>query len=179
MYRSRADGGRAGLLSIGLAGHIVVHVLTRAFYAMQDTRMPVRWAIVGVAINVPLMAWLAGPMGVEGLALALSISATLEVIGLAWALRRRIDSVDEGRSCAPPFAPGWRPLLPRSHVRRIDRRPGSGSPDLLEGGDAADRRAAASGGGGAIDLLVAVVLRSPEIAVLRSFLPRRRSGEGA
>ena len=34
-------------------------------------------------------------MGVEGLALALSISATLEVIGLAWALRRRIDSIDE------------------------------------------------------------------------------------
>ena len=41
------------------------------------------------------MAILSGPMGVEGLALALSISATLEVIGLAWALRRRIESIDE------------------------------------------------------------------------------------
>ena len=81
--------------ALGLVGHIVVHVLTRAFYAMQDTRTPVAWAIVAVAINVPLMALLVGPMGVEGLALALSISSVLEVIGLLWYLRRRIESVDE------------------------------------------------------------------------------------
>ena len=54
--------------AIGLVGHIVVHVLTRAFYAMQDTRTPVAWAVIAVAINVPLMAVLVGPMGVEGLA---------------------------------------------------------------------------------------------------------------
>ncbi|HEX7224774.1 MAG TPA: murein biosynthesis integral membrane protein MurJ, partial [Candidatus Limnocylindria bacterium] len=42
--------------AIGLGGHIVVHVLARTFYAMQDTRTPVTWAIVAVAINVPLMA---------------------------------------------------------------------------------------------------------------------------
>ncbi len=82
--------------AIGLVGHIVVHVLTRAFYAMQDTRTPVAWAIVAVAINVPLMIALVGPMGVEGLALALSISSVLEVVGLLWALRGRIDSVEEG-----------------------------------------------------------------------------------
>ena len=52
--------------AIGLVAHIVVHVLTRAFYAMQDTRTPVLWAIIAVAINVPLMVWLVGPMGVEG-----------------------------------------------------------------------------------------------------------------
>ena len=100
--RHRADGGCARLLQHRPGGHIVVHVLTRAFYAMQDTRIPVLWAIIAVAINVPLMAILSGPMGVEGLALALSISATLEVIGLALALRRRIESIDERRSCPPP-----------------------------------------------------------------------------
>ena len=89
--------------AIGLGGHIVVHVLTRAFYAMQDTRTPVTWAIVAVAVNVPLMVWLVGPMGVAGLALALSISAVLEVIGLLWSLRRRIDSV-EGRQIARSLA---------------------------------------------------------------------------
>ncbi len=88
--------GALAFFSIGLVGHIVVHVLTRAFYAMQDTRTPVAWAVIAVAINVPLMIWLVGPMGVDGLALALSISAILEVIGLIWALHRRIESVDEG-----------------------------------------------------------------------------------
>jgi putative peptidoglycan lipid II flippase len=82
--------------AIGLVAHIVVHVLARAFYAMQDTRTPVTWAIVAVAINVPLMVALVGPMGVEGLALALSVSSVLEVLGLLWALRRRIDSIEGG-----------------------------------------------------------------------------------
>ncbi len=98
LFSNAAAERTAGALvffSIGLSGHIVVHVLTRAFYAMQDTRIPVLWAIIAVAINVPLMTILSGPMGVEGLALALSISATLEVIGLALALRRRIESIDE------------------------------------------------------------------------------------
>jgi putative peptidoglycan lipid II flippase len=87
--------GSLVFFSIGLGGHIVVHVLTRAFYAMQDTRTPVVWAIVAVAINVLLMIVLAGPMGVRGLALALSISAILEVLGLIWALRRRIGRIEE------------------------------------------------------------------------------------
>lgn len=90
---SRTAGALA-FFAIGLAGHIVVHVLTRAFYAMQDTRTPVRWAIVAVAINVPLMAALAGPMGIEGLALALSVSAVIEVVGLMWSLSRRIESIE-------------------------------------------------------------------------------------
>jgi putative peptidoglycan lipid II flippase len=99
LFSDAAADRTAGALvffSIGLTGHIVVHVLTRAFYAMQETRVPVLWAILAVAINVPLMVILSGPMGIEGLALALSISATLEVVGLAWALRRRIESIDEG-----------------------------------------------------------------------------------
>jgi putative peptidoglycan lipid II flippase len=85
--------------AVGLIGHIVVHVLARAFYAMQDTRTPVTWAIIAVAVNVPLMALLVEPMGVEGLALALSISSVLEVTGLMWSLRTRLEGI-EGRSIA-------------------------------------------------------------------------------
>ena len=78
LFSARSAERTAGALvffAIGLVGHIVVHVLTRAFYAMQDTRTPVTWAIIAVAINVPLMVAAVGPMGVQGLALALSISA--------------------------------------------------------------------------------------------------------
>jgi peptidoglycan biosynthesis protein MviN/MurJ (putative lipid II flippase) len=48
---------------------------------------------------VPLMVLLVGPMGVEGLALALSISAVLEVAGLLWSLRGRLEGI-QGRSIA-------------------------------------------------------------------------------
>ena len=80
--------------TLGLAAQSLVPVLARAFYALQDTRTPVVWAVVAVALNVPLMAALVGPMGVGGLALALTVTATLEVIGLLWALRGRLGGVD-------------------------------------------------------------------------------------
>jgi putative peptidoglycan lipid II flippase len=82
--------------TIGLGAQTLVPLLARTFYALQDTRTPVIWAIAAVALNVPLMAWLAGPMGVGGLALALTITATLEVIGLLWALRERLNGVHGG-----------------------------------------------------------------------------------
>lgn len=80
--------------TLGLAAQSLVPVLARAFYALQDTRTPVIWAVVAVALNVPLMALLVGPMGVGGLALALSVTATLEVVGLLWALRDRLGGLD-------------------------------------------------------------------------------------
>lgn len=80
--------------TIGLGAQVLVPVLARSFYALQDTRTPVIWAIVAVVLNVPLMIWLAGPMEVNGLALALSVTATLEVVGLVWALRGRLGGLD-------------------------------------------------------------------------------------
>ncbi len=166
--------------AIGLGGHIVVHVLTRTFYAMQDTRTPVMWAIIAVAINVPLMAWLVGPMGVEGLALALSIAAVLEVLGLLWSLHRRIENVEEPailRSLGRAAVAGVAAALLKF-----------GGLTLLEGSlggllDNAIGRilalAVLAGAGGAVYLVVAAALRAPELVQLRTLLQRRRSGRAA
>jgi putative peptidoglycan lipid II flippase len=160
--------------AIGLGGHIVVHVLARTFYAMQDTRTPVMWAIVAVAVNVPLMAWLVGPMGVEGLALALSISAVLEVIGLLWSLHRRIDQVGEGAIL--------RSLLRAGIAGTAAGLLMLGGLTLVEGsiGGVLDNvvgRLLAllvlSAAGGATFLVVAAALRSPELAQLRGIIRRR------
>ena len=161
--------------ALGLVGHIVVHVLTRAFYAMQDTRTPVAWAIIAVAINVPLMAMLVGPMGVEGLALALSISSVLEVIGLLWYLRRRIESVDGTAIARTVLRSGVAALAAALLML--------GGLTLFEGAlggilDNAVGRLVAllvlSAAGMAIFLLVAAALRSPEIEQLRGVIARRR-----
>ncbi|HEX2883445.1 MAG TPA: murein biosynthesis integral membrane protein MurJ [Candidatus Limnocylindria bacterium] len=160
--------------AIGLVGHIVVHVLSRTFYAMQDTRTPVTWAVIAVAINVPLMAMLVGPMGVEGLALALSISAVIEVIGLLWSLHRRIESVDEraildtlGRAAVAGIAAallmlGGLTVVESSFGGLLDNPIGRLLALLL-----------LSAAGLAIYLLVAAALRSPELAQLRGILRRR------
>jgi putative peptidoglycan lipid II flippase len=162
--------------AIGLVGHIVVHVLTRAFYAMQDTRTPVAWAVIAVAINVPLMAMLVGPMGVEGLALALSISSIIEVIGLLWFLHRRLESIDEasilrsvGRAAVAALAAallmlGGLTLVEGSLAGLLENTVGRLVVLLV-----------LSAAGLAIYLLVAAALRAPELGQLRGIL-RRRGG---
>jgi putative peptidoglycan lipid II flippase len=166
--------GALAFFAIGLVGHIVVHVLTRAFYAMQDTRTPVAWAVIAVAINVPLMIWLVGPMGVQGLALALSISAVLEVIGLLWALRRRIESIEEAavlrsvaRSGVAAIAAG---LLMLGGVTVAQQWFGG---LLANGIGRLLVLAVLSAAGVAIYLLVAAALRSAELDQVRSHLVRR------
>ena len=161
--------------SIGLGGHIVVHVLTRAFYAMQDTRTPVLWAIVAVAINIPLMILLAGPMGVAGLALALSISATLEVLGLVWALRQRIGSIEEEAVLRSATRSGTGAL-----IAALAMLGGLAATQTWLGGlllDGAGRVVALlvlAGGGTAIYLLAASLLGSDELARVRGYLGGRR-----
>jgi putative peptidoglycan lipid II flippase len=171
---AQQTAGALGFFAIGLVGHIVVHVLTRAFYAMQDTRTPVSWAIVAVAINVPLMAWLVGPMGVEGLALALSISAVLEVLGLLWSLHRRIESVEEGsilRSAARATVAGLAAaLLMLGGITLV----GEWFPGLLvDGFGRLVVLVGLSAAGIAIFVLVAGALGSPELDQLRNVVRRR------
>ena len=163
--------------AIGLGGHIVVHVLTRAFYAMQDTRTPVMWAVVAVAINVPLMAWLVGPMGVEGLALALSISAVIEVIGLLWSLQRRIESIHAGQILASvgrsALGAGAAALLMFGGLKLVE----AGAGALLD--NVVGRLLvllALTAAGGLIYVVVAAALRAPELQQLRHLRHHLRRG---
>ena len=159
-----------------MIGHIVVHILARAFYAMQDTRTPVTWAIVAVAINVPLMVLLVGPMGVNGLALALSISAIIEVIGLLWSLRGRLEGI-EGRSILwslirAGIAAAAAGAVMAGGLASFDAL----FPDVMD--DAFGRLLlllVLSGLGAVAFVAVAGALRSPELTQLRDVVRRRRS----
>jgi putative peptidoglycan lipid II flippase len=164
-----------GWFAVGLVGHIVVHVLARAFYAMQDTRTPVTWAIVAVGVNAPLMILLVGPMGVEGLALALSISAVIEVIGLLWSLRTRLEGI-EGRSILWSLV---RALIAASAAGLV-MAGGLALVDALIPTVMADPLGrlvaflALSAAGALAFVLVAAMLRSPELRQLRDVVWRRR-----
>jgi putative peptidoglycan lipid II flippase len=81
------------LFAIGLLSYATVEILTRAFYAMQDTRTPVVAGVAIIAINVALCAALIGPYGLAGLALSLSASTTVEAIILLAVLRGRLGGV--------------------------------------------------------------------------------------
>jgi len=162
--------------TLGLAAQVLVPILARAFYALQDTRTPVIWAIVAVALNVPLMAWLVGPMGVGGLALALSITASLEVLGLLWALRSRLRGLD-GVALLSSFvrstaAAAVAALAMFGGLQLTD----AWFPSVLD--HAIGRLVillVLSAVGGVVFLAVAALLRSPEIGELRRLFGRRFS----
>jgi len=67
----------------GLIGLILVKVLAPGFYARQDMRTPVRYAIFTLILTQALNLVLMGPMQHAGLALAISIGACVNA-GLLW-----------------------------------------------------------------------------------------------
>jgi putative peptidoglycan lipid II flippase len=85
----------AGVLlfySLGLCGFFMQQVVTRAFYSMQDSKMPARSAIIAVCVNVVLNLTLIWFMGTAGLALSTALCSYLQVAILVFALRRRFGS---------------------------------------------------------------------------------------
>jgi putative peptidoglycan lipid II flippase len=76
--------------AIGLWAFAAVRIVAAAFYAMQDTKTPVRIAVVSIAVNLLLGIVLMGPMAHKGLALALSVSASVNLVLLTAALRLRL-----------------------------------------------------------------------------------------
>jgi putative peptidoglycan lipid II flippase len=64
--------------SLGLAGHALVQILARAYYATRDTTTPVALTLVSIGVNVVLSVTLAPVLGINGLALANSIATLAE-----------------------------------------------------------------------------------------------------
>ena len=74
-----------GFFAVGLVGHAVVEIATRAFYALQNTRTPVIAGVMAMLINIGLSVSLMnlfarlGWAAHGGLALANSLAVTLEM----------------------------------------------------------------------------------------------------
>lgn len=86
----------------GLVGHSVVEIVSRAFYALHDTKTPVLVGVGAMTLNLGFsiafsalfthLGW--APHG--GLALANSLATFLEMIGLLVLMRRRLKGLEGG-----------------------------------------------------------------------------------
>ena len=101
-----------GFYALGLVGFASVKIGAQAFYALGDTRTPVKIAVGAMVLNSVLAVALAFPLRHGGLALATSCSATANALALAWLLRRRLGEIVE-----PPLPygrAGWTRILAAS-----------------------------------------------------------------
>jgi putative peptidoglycan lipid II flippase len=89
--------------SAGLVGHALVEILSRAFYALHDTRTPVLVGALAMGMNVGLSYLFSaiflrvGWMAHGGLALANSAATAVEAVILLGLMRRRLQGLEGGR----------------------------------------------------------------------------------
>jgi putative peptidoglycan lipid II flippase len=67
-----------------------VRIVVSTFYALQDTRTPVKTATVSIAANILLGIALMGPMKHCGLALATSLASMVNLVLLVAVLRKKL-----------------------------------------------------------------------------------------
>ncbi len=80
--------------SLGLWAFAGLRVFVSAFYSLQDTKTPVKVAVVAMIINIVFSLALMGPLKHGGLALALSLASTLQLFMLIFLLRKRLEGID-------------------------------------------------------------------------------------
>lgn len=96
------------LLTTSLFAQATIPLLTRAFYVRQNTRTPVIISLASILLNIGLALYLAPdcnhhlwgswrvlPCGVEGLALAFSLSAIFNLVLLLGVLHLQLDGFDD------------------------------------------------------------------------------------
>ena len=86
--------------AVGLWAFSVIRIIVAAFYSLQDTRSPMKAAIVALVVNALFSVALMFPLKHGGIALATSIASAVNV-GMLWViLKRRVGPILDGE-----FAP--------------------------------------------------------------------------
>jgi putative peptidoglycan lipid II flippase len=111
---------------LGTPAFVLQQLYSRAFFARGDTKSPMRFALISVAVNVVFGVILFHLMGVKGIAAATAIASWLNVGQMAWGLSRkdhyspalatwsrvaRILAASVGMGLALAAASHWRPLI--------------------------------------------------------------------
>lgn len=79
-----------GIFSISLFAQALIPLFMRAFYAMQNTMIPVVTSLVTVVINVGLTFWLTTSMGLRGMVLSFSITSIIALIILLTEIHHKL-----------------------------------------------------------------------------------------
>ncbi|MBI5098640.1 MAG: murein biosynthesis integral membrane protein MurJ [Nitrospirae bacterium] len=80
--------------SLGIWAIVGVRVVTASFYSMQDTKTPVKIAVIAMTTNIILSLFLMNPLKHSGLALANAVASSVNFSILFFMLRKKLGNVD-------------------------------------------------------------------------------------
>lgn len=84
-----------GVFSLSLFSQCLIPLFVRAFFALQDTRLPLIAALVGEVIHLGLIPFLLPRFEVLGIGIAFSIGVMVQLLFLYIFLRHRLSSWDD------------------------------------------------------------------------------------
>ena len=88
--------------SMGIASISVLRITTPTFYSMKDTKTPVIAAFISFVLNISAGYYLMNTyLGIAGLALANTVSSTVQMLMLLSVLQRRIGKIQFSEIIAP------------------------------------------------------------------------------
>ncbi|OHE18668.1 MAG: murein biosynthesis integral membrane protein MurJ [Syntrophobacterales bacterium GWC2_56_13] len=162
--------------SVGLWAFSVIRIIVAAFYSLQDTKAPMKAAIVALVVNIAFSVALMFPLKHGGIALATSIASVVNV-GMLWViLKRRIGTMLDGefyRSVGKTVLASlamWGVILLIGLIYPWQMS-GAFSTRLIH-------LLLCMAGGGAAFFAAAFLLRSSEILITLGSLSRRIAGRG-
>lgn len=161
-----------GWLTLSIFAQATIPLLTRAFYVRQNTITPVIISSASIAVNVILAVWLSPKMGVQGLALAFSVAAVLNVLLLLISLRQQL----HGFQGYEVFQSVWRMVvaaLAAGAVVQALKYPVAGIVDMQRFWGVATQLLVTGGVGVAVYIILCWVLKCEELQTLRHYIPRR------
>ncbi|EDK35171.1 murein biosynthesis integral membrane protein MurJ [Clostridium kluyveri] len=72
-------------------------IFNKAFYSIKDVKTPMINSFIGIVLNIIINFFIIKYMGVSGLALATSISATITTLLMMWNLNKKLKGIELGR----------------------------------------------------------------------------------
>jgi putative peptidoglycan lipid II flippase len=161
-----------GFYAFGLVGFASVKIGAQAFYALGDTRTPVKVAVAAMALNSVLAITLAFPLRHGGLALATACAATANALALAWLLRHRLGAA--GAAAVPGARAAWARILGASGALAVALQVAAWLwPPPVGRAAEALWLAGMVGGGALLYFATHAALGSEEVAYARRVLGRR------
>jgi len=157
--------------ALGIVPQSAIVFLPRTFYALHDTWTPVVIGVVSLVVNVVLMNLFIGSMAQGGLALAMSISALVNMCLMLFLLRRRLGPIDGWRIFLSSVKIAVGSLVMGLVIYLFLKGAAGLIPSNIMGGILVLCVSAA--GGAVIYWLAAVVLRMPELEFVTRLLKRR------
>jgi len=161
-----------GAFTVSIFAQATVPLLTRAFYVKQDTKTPVTISILSIILNVGLALWLAPRMGVQGLAVAFSASAIFNLLLLLGTLHWQLDGFNDKEVLTSVARISLATVLGGA-VLQILKVPIALVVNMERFWGVATQLGVTFVAGLGIYFVACYLMKSPELAVIRKYLPRK------